>query len=629
MPQTFYIENDEEIISVIGRLRQSSSEENYFIFPKRSLVLQSVINLRLFQREAEKLGKKVIVVTQDETGKALAEKAGLLTENYSDDFSRKNNHLELAATPAEKKVSVPRAPLSEKNAPRSEELGSSDFYSGTGSNSIRPVASAPATPPLQTLRVRNASPEKQTSLNSTRFAEQEQQRMMSTQKPPVAMPSRGEMTGGTTFAQAATPARETRLKNFFGNGGMQSPAPVRTTPERKPVPASPSVAVGSKKVKGIFLLLGGVSFLSLVGVLVFLFLPKAEVRVIPYKITQNVDLQFDGRSEGVIAEENILPVRVIEKQEEVVFSANATGTSTGTAQKARGTVVIYNRNGSDPQSLVATTRLEAPDGKVFRLVSGVTVPGMTNGQPGAIEASVVADQVGSEYNIAATTFTIPGFKGSPKYDKFSAQSSKAMAGGGDASGADLKIISKEDIEKAETQAKEKAKQAYLDAVQGELLGGERVLEENLDIVPTGTLTPPLSGTVATSFEYRNAFRVRGFIFSEEAIKQKITESGESKQGNVTFQPKNIALSYGEAIPDYDAKKIRLKVHATIDAESVIDTEKLRSAIAGKSTDEINAMLASFPEIKKIEIVFKPQWFSSTVPSSESRVTVVVEPGSAN
>jgi hypothetical protein len=87
MPQTFYIENDEEIISVIGRLRRSSSEENYFVFPKCALVLQSIINLRLFQREAEKLGKRIVIVTQDEAGMLLAEKAGLQAERYTDDFS--------------------------------------------------------------------------------------------------------------------------------------------------------------------------------------------------------------------------------------------------------------------------------------------------------------------------------------------------------------------------------------------------------------------------------------------------------------------------------------------------------------------------------------------------------------
>jgi nicotinamide mononucleotide adenylyltransferase len=52
MAQTFFIDSDEEIISVIGYLRKSPEAENYFVFPKRSLVLQSAVNLRLFQREA-------------------------------------------------------------------------------------------------------------------------------------------------------------------------------------------------------------------------------------------------------------------------------------------------------------------------------------------------------------------------------------------------------------------------------------------------------------------------------------------------------------------------------------------------------------------------------------------------
>ena len=64
MAQTFFIDSDEEIISVIGQLRKSSDPENYFVFPKRSLVLQSAVNLRLFQREAEKQGKKIIIVSQ-------------------------------------------------------------------------------------------------------------------------------------------------------------------------------------------------------------------------------------------------------------------------------------------------------------------------------------------------------------------------------------------------------------------------------------------------------------------------------------------------------------------------------------------------------------------------------------
>src|SRR3990172_13434699 len=112
MPQTFYIETDEDIISVIGRLRKSPAEENIFVFPKHALVLQSIINLRLFQREAQKLGKKITIVSQDEVGKMLAEKSGILTRNYSEDFFRRDSHLELAA---EKNILQPVSSLSETN----------------------------------------------------------------------------------------------------------------------------------------------------------------------------------------------------------------------------------------------------------------------------------------------------------------------------------------------------------------------------------------------------------------------------------------------------------------------------------------------------------------------------------
>lgn len=83
MAQTFFIDADEEIISVIGYLRQSPDIENYFVFPKRSLVLQSAVNLRLFLREAQQSGKHITVISQDEGGLKLAERVGISTKEYA------------------------------------------------------------------------------------------------------------------------------------------------------------------------------------------------------------------------------------------------------------------------------------------------------------------------------------------------------------------------------------------------------------------------------------------------------------------------------------------------------------------------------------------------------------------
>jgi len=101
--------------------------------------------------------------------------------------------------------------------------------------------------------------------------------------------------------------------------------------------------------------------------------------------------------------------------------------------KAQGTVTLYNAFDSSPQRLVANTRLEDASGKIFRLLSAVTVPGakVEGGrvQATSITTTVIADQPGESYNIGPTEFRIPGFRGTAKFDGFSAKSETAFRGG--------------------------------------------------------------------------------------------------------------------------------------------------------------------------------------------------------
>src|SRR3989344_6461800 len=103
-------------------------------------------------------------------------------------------------------------------------------------------------------------------------------------------------------------------------------------------------------------------------------------------------------------------------------SAPATGTRT-VSRQASGLITISNSYSPASQRLIANTRCEAADGKIYRIRDSVTVPGMSGGKTGVTRASVYADSPGPEYNrSSATAFTIPGFKGDPRYSKFSARS---------------------------------------------------------------------------------------------------------------------------------------------------------------------------------------------------------------
>ncbi|MDP3957711.1 MAG: hypothetical protein Q8Q10_04390 [bacterium] len=630
MPQTFYIESDEEIISVIGRLRKSSAEENVFVFPKRALVLQSIINLRLFQREAQKLGKKIIIVSQDEVGKMLAEKAGIETESYSEDFSKKAPHLELTA----EKESMPMQSITKpvtSGALRSDTIGSSNFYATKTAPQVLRESSLAAESPSSPLRVRDATPPRLTSLNSKRFEGvgiTPQAISAPVKSAEIAVVSALPLSSARVFAtesnRASQEERGERLKNFYGNVQKTTAVEPKRDSEQGAVP------ITGKKAHKIFFILGGISLLSLVGVALFLFLPKAEIQVTPYVITQTTEVEMDGRSDIPASNDGVLSVRVLEKEKEVTLAFATTGKSGGANQKARGTVVIENNYSADPQPLVATTRLETADGKLFRLVSGVVVPGMTNTggkkEPGAIEVSVMADQAGSEYNIDATTFTIPGFKGGPKYAAFSARSTKAMTGGGSGGLSDVSVVAKVDLEAAEREAKEKAKEDFLSEMRSDLLPDERALDEQTEVALLAPATLPSVGTVANAFDYKAAFKVRVFVFSEKAVKERIEAMSEKNLEGMKFKPVSSTITYSDSIANFSDGTLRLRAHALIMMESDIDRDKLRQALLGKSEDGIKQVLESFPEVKKIKVVFHPQLFMKSIPSSSDRVFVLLEPG---
>ena len=100
MRQVFYIEADEEMISVIGRLRKSSASENIIVAPQRSLILQSIVNLRLLSHDARKNGKEIVVITQDAQSRSLCEKAGIRTQEALDEDMVSSHQVQYSSAPA-------------------------------------------------------------------------------------------------------------------------------------------------------------------------------------------------------------------------------------------------------------------------------------------------------------------------------------------------------------------------------------------------------------------------------------------------------------------------------------------------------------------------------------------------
>lgn len=77
MEDFIYLEVDEEITSVIDRLKGSESDKVGIVVPRGAMVLQSVVNLKLIQKAAQKAKKTVAIITVDKVGRSLAAQVGL------------------------------------------------------------------------------------------------------------------------------------------------------------------------------------------------------------------------------------------------------------------------------------------------------------------------------------------------------------------------------------------------------------------------------------------------------------------------------------------------------------------------------------------------------------------------
>ncbi|OGD57403.1 hypothetical protein A2V71_00155 [Candidatus Berkelbacteria bacterium RBG_13_40_8] len=81
MDEILYLEPDEEITSVIDKMKTAKSARLGLVVPREATLLQSVVNLRLLLREAAALGKEIAIVTSDKIGRNLAAQIGIPVYN--------------------------------------------------------------------------------------------------------------------------------------------------------------------------------------------------------------------------------------------------------------------------------------------------------------------------------------------------------------------------------------------------------------------------------------------------------------------------------------------------------------------------------------------------------------------
>ena len=91
-----FVQIDEEITSIFERICEVPYKDIYLVVPKRAILLQSVVNLKILKQKLEDIEKTIAVITNDSNGMKLAHQAEIQVFDHFDLRKNKttNKHTE-------------------------------------------------------------------------------------------------------------------------------------------------------------------------------------------------------------------------------------------------------------------------------------------------------------------------------------------------------------------------------------------------------------------------------------------------------------------------------------------------------------------------------------------------------
>lgn len=559
MKKILYIHPEESIAYLIDRLENTADDTLYLAGDDHPALFTDAVNMKLLAREAKVLGKRVVIIAQNQGVLEMA-------RNVSFDTIAEN------AADVERKEAEAMAPITS-----SSDTASSLHEKGSG---------------------------EQEEEVTVRVIRDENIRIPSSYDEVLMSPPRSHAEEEQEHYQAKEQQEE-------------------TAPEIPDV-LSPNKIRRGKTLTWKFVTVSFAVAAVLAGAAFYVLSPRLTVVVVPKKESVRFDFSAiaDSKISSIDVDKSQVPGQIITIEKEVSgdFIASA---KQDKATKAEGKVTLYNEFGASAQPLVKNTRLRAPDGKIFRLKDAATIPGATMqgdkiSSSGTVDAAVVADEAGSAYNIASSTFTIPGFEGSSKFTKFYAKSFEAMAGGGSGEGY---VSTAEDLEKAKTALHSKLGEETKGYVEANVPKGFVVLGSAVtQRVPEFSAdTPDAGGT----FVARMKVVYDAFAFSEndvaalaeQHLSQRLSDERKALPGTRV-------ISYEREIFGPSKETLSFTVKASELAEGMVNEQQVKESLVGKGSSDIQKILSAHDAIESAEVTFWPFWIS-LAPDNPDRITIVV------
>ncbi|MFA7308674.1 MAG: hypothetical protein WC045_01205 [Patescibacteria group bacterium] len=560
MDKIVYIESDEEVIGIVDRLRHTIENHIALVVPTGSVLLSSIINLRLLQDEAKDLGKKIAIVSSDPAGRAIAAQVGFVVY---ESVSGAKDDLESGT--------FPEAKAHHAHAPKHIQEEEEQEFHRTEHSSFHPK--------------HNIQKDKKRDATFKDLFEH------SGEEP--------EYPEEQSFSSKAT-------QEFKGAYSSLSGIKI------KPGKAKLYAGICGALVIAIVL----VSLLFPHATIYLNVITAEQDLAIPFAIAAD---QKEIKTEGSY----VLPASWQVQDKEFTSSFTATGKK-NVGDHAKGIIVVYNRSGRQHTIPAGSPIVASSTGKTFSAKVGITVPGAFVSDfgelvPGKVSFDVEATEAGEASNLQPGRFTIPAI--SEISSLVYGVSEETFLGGNDRNAT---VVTEEDIKQAKDKITDEAQQKISDdlGIKGDTLFVKGLAKIETTAVDANHKVDDeaesFTVTLRAHFSYLT-FNRPDFdtIFTQSAPLQLSDQKSVIGDGyrEATWEVKGF---------DPEKKSAELIAKTKVLVGTKIKEDYMRSRLSSLSIKEARVELLKYPDVELDHISFFPPVLVQSIPVNENSIKLKIE-----
>lgn len=623
MRHTIYIEPEEEITNIIDKIRKSPEKEVAIVAPKGSVLLQSLVNLRILQKESQKVKLKLDIITADSVGRNLALQAGL---------------------PVYKSLKDTKPEINDVPKPEENEILATD----SDSESTEDL-------PINYYKRENtdSADDKETDFASKEIEREDKKPTDTEEEKNEEQVSEKNKNILNDESEEATEADEIKEKSGFiarsaneihkhdnfdeESKSVKDEEEDESSPIIKPQfneknysdstsqPSGTFRKISAEKAKKRAITIGIAIFfiMAVIGAGLAL-VPRAIVTIAVKaedynkKITVSV---YSDKSNVVDSKDSYLIGKTITAEAEVKDDYQATGKK-DVGTKAAGEIIAYNEWDTLMHSFPAGTKFTS-SGKIFLAKSAFTIPGATLSM-GAINAgkttvSVEAQQPGEAYNLSTSKFSIDG---SPNQAKIYGQSNTAFTGG---TTKQLTIVSQDDADKAKESETAKLRSAIIDKLKSDNKDVV-IIEKAIQVEVSNSEISDNIGTEAEKFSYKLTGKGTVIVFAKNDILDKAKEIAKQDldSGKTIMVDENTDLAMDLASNGTSDTMIPVEIDFKGKIIPVFDKNSIINSLIFKSdSDTKNIVKEKVTNIEEVKIDRMPNFWKKN-PLLKNNISIKLE-----